>query len=413
MPVTLSGKKLKLTGNKVVITKNRAAFTIGQTAAFQSPTGYWVGCDISANGSYGIASHEDGEAWVFNRSGNTWAFQQELSGSAGDDYGSDCHIDFDGNVAIVGARSGNDAYVYKRTTGSPVWSLDATLSPVIPGNDQLGRIVRVSADGTRVFIVDPVHDGGGVTNNSGRIVTYTDIGSPMGWVLEKSLEDDDPGAPYSAARFGRGMGLGSNESKFVTYTHRDGQSGGGTTRGRIYEYNLGGSPIWFKGSTRQLDVFDFTIGSGNNNTTNFAVSYNNGTDAVLGVSDFPNDQAYLILKSGGSWSAGTQNLIPTGGLPGTIAGSSFGKAISMNEDGTKIAVSAITYDDPLTDCGAVFLFNRSGTTITYDRIIQPDTPIINHSFGQDLSMSPDGKKLMVISNGEFGVDPGFVYFFNI
>ncbi|MCC6553316.1 MAG: hypothetical protein IT372_09895, partial [Polyangiaceae bacterium] len=124
-----------------------------------------------------------GAAYVFVRSGSTWAFQAKLApgdGAADDNFGASVGID--GDIAIVGAPHDDDmgtdsgaAYVFVRSGAPPTWSQEKKLIPSgTASGHQFGRSVGVSADGVIVSgSVEQFYPGSGTSCAS----IFTGIGS--------------------------------------------------------------------------------------------------------------------------------------------------------------------------------------------------------------------------------------------
>ena len=96
----------------------------------------------------------------------------------------------------------------------------------------------------------------------------------------------------------------------------------------------------------------------------------------------------------------------------TGANDQFGWNVSTSSDGSRIAVSALHEDSNATgingnqadnsanNSGAVYVFNRSGTTWSQEAYIKASNTDINDSFGISISISNDGSRLLVGANME-------------
>ena len=160
----------------------RSGSTWSQQANFQTSDAQLedrlgFGADMSGDGNYAIVgtSWEDGgsgdpidragAAYIYLRSGTSWAQQAKLVASdagATDSFGYACAISTDGSFAIVGAAfedggAGDPktfhgaAYVYSRdgTTWTQVRKLDA--GGLLDDRDYLGQAVDISGDGSVAF----------------------------------------------------------------------------------------------------------------------------------------------------------------------------------------------------------------------------------------------------------------------
>ena len=75
---------------------------------------------------------------------------------------------------------------------------------------------------------------------------------------------------------------------------------------------------------------------------------------------------------------------------------SFGKNIAINDNGDKVAVSAMQYDGSTTDTGAVYVFKKTGTGLqafAFDQLVENPYSGRDKLFGQNMKFS--GNKLAV------------------
>lgn len=123
-----------------------------------------------------------GSAYVFTRSGSTWTQEAKLmasDGEAGDTFG--ISVSIQGNSAIIGARYDNaasgSAYVFTRT--GTTWTEEAklTASDGVAG-DQFGNSVSIS--GNTVIVGE-----GGNTSNTGYAYFFARVGTA--WTQEAKL----------------------------------------------------------------------------------------------------------------------------------------------------------------------------------------------------------------------------------
>ncbi len=132
----------------------------GGSVALSGDGGYaLVGAAYNADvGGFGFS----GSAYVFERSGNTWTEQAKLTASDadGDDtFGGSVALSDDGTAALIGAPIGDDAngietgsaYVFKRSGST--WAEQAELT-ASDGDlyDDFGEAVALSADGSRALV---------------------------------------------------------------------------------------------------------------------------------------------------------------------------------------------------------------------------------------------------------------------
>jgi hypothetical protein len=101
--------------------------------------------------------------------------------------------------------------------------------------------------------------------------------------------------------------------------------------------------------------------------------------------------AYVYNWNGSDWTEVEKLTLPGG----DISLANFGFSVAINQDGTKIAVGAA---DPFISTSyipAVYLYDRSGMTITHAQTIQPVVSNSSSLFGHSIDMSDDGTRIVV------------------
>jgi hypothetical protein len=126
-----------------------------------------------------------GQAYIFSRTGNTWAQQAAINASdgvAGDNFGSTVAVSGDAQVVAVGATGFNSSrgavYVFTRSTLSWVQSAKVTPSPV-PAFAGCGSSLSLTADGTRMAVGCL-----GLEVVSGRAYLFTRAAGSTSWAQE-------------------------------------------------------------------------------------------------------------------------------------------------------------------------------------------------------------------------------------
>ena len=116
---------------------------------------------------------------------------------------------------------------------------------------------------------------------------------------------------------------------------------------------------------------------------------------------------YVFTRSGTTWS---QQAYLKASNTGSI--DTFGVRVSLSADGKTLAVSAPSEDsnttgvngdqtdNSLAASGAVYVFNRSGTTWIQQAYLKASNTGASDYFGGGLSLSPDGKTLAIGAQGE-------------
>lgn len=283
-----------------------------------------------------------GSAYVFARSGTTWSQQAKLVAGdpgVGDRFGSSVSID--GETAAVGARdqgSPGAAYIFVRS--GTVWSEQSQLiGSGIAGGAQMGYSVSVSGDA--VLVGAPRDDHQAVDVGSSWF--YTRTGTT--WTEQQKLIPTD-GATND--KFGYSVAFSGDT--VVVGAHSDDHAAG-INAGSVYVFISSGD-AWSEqaklvaSDAAQDDAFGFSV----------AVD---GDTLVVGA--FEDDDggtssgsAYVFVRSGSTWTE-QQKLVPD--FP--EAYDEFGYAVAI--DGDSVAVGAPHHENTIPGVGSAYIFVRSGT----------------------------------------------------
>ena len=299
------------------------------------------------------------------------AYVKPLNTGAGDEFGYSVSLDSDGNTLAVGAPledsdsivvngvnndSSTDSGAVYVFTKSGTWSQEAYIKPTNTGNDdQFGYSVSLDSSGTTLAI---------------------------GALFEDSNTT--------------GINLGSNDS--------------GSNNGAAYVFVKSGT--WSQEAYIKSDITDDDDQFGNSvslsqdGTTLAVGAYLEDSDSkvVDGVNndDAANSGAVYVFTKSGTWSQDAY-IKPLN----TGAGDQFGRAVSLNSDGTALAVgadlersSAIGVggdgtNDSLSDAGAAYTFTKSGGVWSQEAYIKASNTEPDDRFGYSVSLSPDGNTLAV------------------
>jgi hypothetical protein len=288
-------------GSAYVFARTDTTWTLQQKLL--SPDGTindFFGGSLSLSGDTALISvHGDddngaqsGSAYVFTRSGTTWAQQAKLlasDGAAIDYFGYS--VSLDGDTALIGADGDDDngvdsgsAYVFTRT--GTTWTQQAKLLASDGAvYDSFGWSVSLSGD--TALIGTPFDDDNG--NSSGSAYVFTRIGTS--WIQPAKLLAADGAA---ADRFGWRVSLSGNTALFgVRWDEDNGVNSGSAyvfTKESENEPPVFGAPIPVNGSTNnplsltwnipindpEGDAFSWTIQCSNRQA-------NSGTGAINGT----------------------------------------------------------------------------------------------------------------------------------
>jgi FG-GAP repeat protein len=148
--------------------KQTAEFTSSDGASLDE-FGYSVGVSSDGStaviGAYGHANYT-GSAYVFTRSGKTWAQSAELSAAAGaeyDNFGYSVALSSDGSTAMVGAPGSSDltGAVYVFADKGATWKQSAQLSSSDGASfDEFGYSMSLLPNGKTALLGSYGHDNG-------------------------------------------------------------------------------------------------------------------------------------------------------------------------------------------------------------------------------------------------------------
>ena len=342
-----------------------------------------------------------GAVYIFSRTGSTWRQQAYLKASNtgrapvpgnpedwgdGDQFGFTVALSGDGNTAAVGAISedstgaginnnqfqGDDSansagavYVFVRTGAN--WSQQAYVKAAnSEAGDLFGYNIGLSADGNTMAVSGYDEDGSarspnGIPDNrrggSGAIYVFTRDGS--NWRQSAYLK---------GSRSEQGDSLGYS----VVISHDGNTIAAGTADEDCYIPGVNASPC-----------------------DNDRVS-NTSTGA-----------AYVWSRTGNNWTEQAYIKHSNPGLEDW-----FGARMALSGDGNTLAISAALEDsigqginppqndDLAHEAGAVYFYTREGTTWTQRVFVKASNNEAFDEFGSALSLSRDGRTLVVGGRGE-------------
>ena len=197
---TYNGDERFITGGAVfVFTRSGSTWTQSQEIAYpgSEPEGehFGTGVTMSADGDTALIADEGadegvGAVWVFTRSGEAWTAQGEAltgSGEVGKGYfGDSLALSGDGDTALIGAPFGGEngaAWVFERS--GETWSQQGEkLTGADGGYSEFGTGVALSGDGNTALIADPFGGAG---------AAYVFARSGETWTQEEKLTAPDHG----------------------------------------------------------------------------------------------------------------------------------------------------------------------------------------------------------------------------
>ena len=298
---------------------------------------------ISADGNTAIVGgpFDDslvGAAWVFARVGGVWAQQgaklvgSGANGSRGAEQGSSVAISADGNTVVVGGPWDGDgvgaAWVFSRTGGT--W---AQMGSKLVGSGATGSIkamqgtsVAISADGTTVAVGGPDDDSW-----AGAVWIWVRQGDE--WVAQ-GPKLVGTGAAATGARQGASVALSADGDTAIVGGPNNwagGQRAGGAW---VFTRSAG---VW----TQQGGVL-YGVGAVGDpkEGTSVAISADGNTAILGGSGDNGNlGAAWVFTRTAGIWTQEDGKLVGTG----AIGAARQGASVSLSADGNMAVVAG--YDD--------------------------------------------------------------------
>lgn len=324
-------------------------------------------------------ANDAGSAYVFVRSGTTWAFQQKLvAADGGFDHRFGSSVSLSGDTVVVGApfdtppagfRAGS-AYVFVRS-GTTWTQQQKLLASTGAGNDSFGRAVAVSAD--TVVVGAPFHEPAGNTDVGS---AYAFVRTGTIWTEQQELVAPD-GGPGDT--FGSSVSI-EGETAIVGAPFDD--TAAGVDAGSAYVFLRSGT-TW--SPQQKLMASDAAAGD----TLGASVSISVDTVAAGAPRADPAGTldagaVYVFVRSGTLWSE-QQKLLASD----LSSGDSFGFSVSLFGD---TVVAGANLDDApggLVDAGSAYVFVRSGTSwMEQQKLLGLDSTAFD-SFGDAVSVSGD------------------------
>jgi len=443
----------------------RSGTTWSNAATISTPSGsgalFGNSVSISNDGTY-IAVGEPnktvtnpyvGSCHVYTGSGSSWSLQATLTPSdtqIDQAFGFSVSLDSDGNTLVVGAPTTQDASLtsnkaatYVFTRSGTTWTEQTRITKDVSSYFRFGYAVDVSGDGTYLVSSNPGNDTnrGAVykyqyTTSWGLVNTYTTSttnqkfgndcalgynnqtyvgtnitsGSDYAYVYAGATAATYSPPTYStqaADRYGYASAL-SGDGTYLAISKQGKDVNGVYNTGSVYIYTRIGN-AW----TLQTEIYPTNVII----SSSFGISLSFNDDATyLAIGASTSDvfgAAYIFTRSGTTWTE--QAMLTTASYPGTQAVSTFGASVSINSNGTYLAVGYYN-DTPgsVNQGGSVIMFTRSGSTWTQQQQIIPSTQEIGEKFGNSVSINSDATYLAIgaySDDNSGGVDAGSVYIF--
>jgi len=289
-----------------------------------------------------------GSAWVFTRSGATWAQQvQKLTGGPEEGgegrFGRSVALSADGATALIGAsRDGEESgAVWVFTRSGSTWTQQAKLiGGGESGDGWFGRSVALSADGDTALVGGYVDHG-----NIGAAWVFTRSGSSWNQQGDKLTGGAEE---IGAGELGDSVALSADGATALIGAPRD-SSGSGAA----WVFTRSGASWTQQGD--KLTGGAEEIGAGELGSS-VALSEDGETALVGGHDDGGKLGAvWVFTRSGASWNQQGKKL--TGGAE-EIGGGEFGEGVALSADGATALIGA---PRDSSGSGAAWEFKRTGS----------------------------------------------------
>ena len=343
---------------------------------------------VGAVGDDSNPNTDQGSAYVFVRTGNSWAQQPKLTANdaaANDQFGKS--VALNGDTMVLGAPGDNSSQgaVYVFTRSGTIWAQQQKLTANdAAAGDNFGFSVALSGDSV---VVGASGDDTGANLSQGS--AYVFVRNGTNWTQQQKLTASD-GA--NADEFGFSVALSDNT---VVVGALLVDIGGNRDDGAAYVFTRSGT-IWTQqqkltaNDRAANDLFGASVALSGDTLVAGAPQDDIGANLTQG-------SAYVFTRVGTIW-AQQQKLTANDG----VAGDSFGISVALSGD---TLVAGAYFDDMglNTNQGSAYVFTRSGTAWTQQQKLLPNQGdgAADDFFGQSIALSGD-----TVVVGASGVDVG-------
>ncbi|KAA9338976.1 T9SS type A sorting domain-containing protein [Adhaeribacter soli] len=373
--------------------------------SFTNTAAQGMACAISADGNVAVVGGETdslgrGAAWVYTRNGNQWTQMGKklvpndaVSTSAKPLYfGCATAISADGNTIAIGGYYENNrrgaTWIFVRNGNRWEQQGPKLVGTQGFGDSFQGSAIALSADGNTLLI------GGNEDNgNRGAVWFFQRTGTTWSPQSGKIIV-----TPNNGWSFGYSVALSADGNTALIGALYEGTPT--NKQGYGYFYKRTGSTWNFLQKVTDLTVTNSRLGEG------VALS-GNGQVAIIGGGEGNQTHGIVcVFRFDQSTQLWVKDQILTS--TGTSPGSRLGRKISISKGGDTLAVSGYL-DQVFT--GAVWTFvNKNGTWSQLgNKITSPISGGVEPEFGRSLSLSADGKILLIGRPNGSAQGAAFIY----
>ncbi|WP_299675465.1 T9SS type A sorting domain-containing protein [uncultured Dokdonia sp.] len=372
--------------------------TSGDQSGFSvslSSDGTIIAIGAPSNNGNGTSS---GHVRVYENQSGVWTqIGDDIDGEGSNDGSGIVSLSSDGSIVAIGSSNGSNfsghVRVFENINGT--WTQIGENIDGEASNDQSGRSVGLSSDGTVVAIGANLNNGNGTFSGHVRVYeNQSDVWTQIGDDIDGEGSNDFSGRSISLSSDGTIVAIGA-----------EGNDDNGNDSGhvRIYE-NQSGS--W-------TQIGDDIDGEGSNDFSGIVSLSSDGTIVAIGAEgndDNGNDSGHVRVyeNQSGVW-------IQIGDdIDGETSNDGSGRSISLSSDGSIVAIGADFNDDNGNDAGHVRIYrNQSGVWTQIGDDIDGEGS--NDFSGISVSLSSDGSIVAIgaLNNDGNGNDSGHVRVFDL
>ena len=301
----------------------------------------------------------------------------------GEESGWSVSISSDGSVVAIGAPTNDAGHVRIYENQSGIWTQTGNDIAGEAEGDYFGYALSLSSDGSIVAVGAPENDGSG--DYAGHVRVYENQGGT--WI--QIGEDIDGEAGYDNS--GSAVSLSSNGSVVAIGAHDNDGNGSYAGHVRVFE-NQGNAWIQI-GEDIDGEAYDYS---------GYSVSLNDdGSVVAIGApwnesSGAETGQVRVFENQSGTWTQMGEDIY------GESEFDRFGYSVSLNSNGSMVAIGATENDGSGEDAGHVRVYEYlSGTwTQVGDDI---DGEAADDYFGSSVSLNSDGSVVAIGAPDNSGI----------
>ena len=351
-----------------------------------------VSVALSSDGNTAIMggwedSSEAGAAWVFTRSGDAWTQQGNKlvgTGAVGPaDLGFSVALSANGDTAIVGGPrdklGAGAAWVFVRSSGTWTQQGSKLVGSGTVGGAAQGASVALSADGNTAIVGGPGDDPTGIVS-AGAAWVFTRSSSGT-WAQQGKLVGTGAVSPASQ---GVSVALSADGNTAIV---------GGPADDSTVDGNVGAAWVFVRSGGTWAQQGTKLVGTGATGTNQQGVSVAlsaDGNTAILGARDsLSAGAAWVFTRSSGAWAQQGTKLVGTGAV-----GSNFKSvSVALSADGKTAILGSPDAD---SHAGAAWVFTRSGGAWTQQGSKLVGTGAMDPAWqGASVALSFDGNTAIV------------------